>query len=78
MRILPKLDVPVSTINNKSVAGTEKEKEVEATIEPETVVEAKGQAKSNEKAELDEEPEKDNSEVELVQAGQSTLVDFTK
>jgi hypothetical protein len=78
MRILPKLDVPVSTINNKSVAGTEKEKEVEATIEPETVVEAKDQAKSNEKAELDEEPEKDNSEVELVQAGQSTLVDFTK
>jgi hypothetical protein len=78
MRVLPKLDMPVSTVNTKSVAETEKEKEVEAKIEAETVVEAKGQTKSNEKAELDEEPEKDNSEAELVQPGQSTLVDFAK
>ena len=71
MKILPKLEASVPSVNSKGVAETDKGKESEV------VVEAKAE---EERPELEREEElvKENSEQELVKAGQSTLVDFAK
>jgi len=76
MKVLPRLEAPVSPVVNKSVIEKE---EVEATIEA-RAEEAKDQTikEAKEKAEPKEDSAKEKPEVKQGEAGQSTLFDFSR
>jgi len=77
MKVLLRLEVPVSPVVNKSVSEKE---EVEATIEAKTEEEAKNQtiSEAREKAEPEEDSAMEKPDVEQGEPGQSTLFDFSR
>jgi len=83
MRILPKLEVSSAPQNNKGTAEIERQKELDETrtgveVQQETTVPIAVEEKDKPEVKNEAKPTKENSVVELVKSGQSTLPDFAE